>query len=163
MDYSLYSVVIYKYSAVIFKMSILIYSNILDDKAKYSNITVGYLDITTDYKRCMLYSWISIFLRVWKKNSITFEHHRKNRRYNFLADSFNIDKMRGQWRHKPQLFIFVTDWFHTKIGVKVTLYFLMWYMRSVRKVSGLPLYLRAGVILYHRAGGILQRNPHLIE
>ena len=27
-------------------------------------------------------------------------------------------------------------------------------MRSVRKVSGLPLYLRAGVILHHRAGGI---------
>ena len=35
--------------------------------------------------------------------------------------------------------------------------------RSVGKVSGLPLYLRAGVILHHRAGGILQSNPHLIE
>ena len=35
--------------------------------------------------------------------------------------------------------------------------------RSVWKVSGLPLYLRAGVILHHRAGGILQSNPHLIE
>ena len=35
--------------------------------------------------------------------------------------------------------------------------------RSVRKVSGLPLYLRTGVILHHRAGGILQSNPHLIE
>ena len=28
---------------------------------------------------------------------------------------------------------------------------------------GLPLYLRAGVILHHRAGGILQSNRHLIE
>ena len=35
--------------------------------------------------------------------------------------------------------------------------------RSVRKVWCLPLYLRAGVILHHRAGGILQSNPHLIE
>ena len=35
--------------------------------------------------------------------------------------------------------------------------------RSVRKVLGLPLYLRAGVILHHQAGGILQSNPHLIE
>ena len=40
---------------------------------------------------------------------------------------------------------------------------LIEYTRSVRKVSGLPLYLRAGVILYHRAGGTFQRNPHLIE
>ena len=37
------------------------------------------------------------------------------------------------------------------------------HTRSVRKVSGLPLYLRAGVILHHRAGGILQSNPHLIK
>ena len=37
------------------------------------------------------------------------------------------------------------------------------YTRSVRKVSGLPLYLRAGVIFHHRAGGILQSSPHLIE
>ena len=37
------------------------------------------------------------------------------------------------------------------------------YMRSVRKVSGLHLYLRAGVILHYRVGGILQSNPHLIE
>ena len=37
------------------------------------------------------------------------------------------------------------------------------YTRSVRKVSGLPLYLRAGVILHHRVGGTLQSNPHLIE
>ena len=37
------------------------------------------------------------------------------------------------------------------------------YTRSVRKVSGLPLYLRAGIILHHRADGILQSNPHLIE
>ena len=29
-------------------------------------------------------------------------------------------------------------------------------------ISGLPLYLRAGVILHHRAGGLLQSNPHLI-
>ena len=35
--------------------------------------------------------------------------------------------------------------------------------RSVRKVSGLPLYLRAGVILHHRVGRILQSNPYLIE
>ena len=35
--------------------------------------------------------------------------------------------------------------------------------RYVRKVSGLSLYLRAGVILHHRARGILQSNPHLIE
>ena len=34
---------------------------------------------------------------------------------------------------------------------------------TVRKVSGLPLYLCAGVILHHRAGGILQSNPHLNE
>ena len=37
------------------------------------------------------------------------------------------------------------------------------HTRSVRKVSGLPLYLRASIILYHRAGDILQSNPHLIE
>ena len=37
------------------------------------------------------------------------------------------------------------------------------YTRSVRELSALPLYLRAGVILHHRAGGILQSNPHLIE
>ena len=35
--------------------------------------------------------------------------------------------------------------------------------RSVRKVSGLPLYPRAGAILHHRVGGIFQSNPHLIE
>ena len=40
---------------------------------------------------------------------------------------------------------------------------IRWHTRSVRKVSGLPLYLCAGVILRHRAGGILQSNPHLIE
>ena len=34
------------------------------------------------------------------------------------------------------------------------------YTRFVRKVSGLPLNLRAGVILHHRAGGILQSGPH---
>ena len=34
--------------------------------------------------------------------------------------------------------------------------------RSVRKVSGLPLYLRAGVIPHDQAGGILQSNLHLI-
>ena len=45
------------------------------------------------------------------------------------------------------------------------LYILLFNLdtRSVWKVSGLPLYLRAGVILHHRAGGILQSNPHLIE
>ena len=37
------------------------------------------------------------------------------------------------------------------------------YTRSVRRISGLPLYIRAGVILHHRAGGLLQSNPHLIE
>ena len=37
------------------------------------------------------------------------------------------------------------------------------HTRSVRKVSGLPLYLRADLILHHRAGGIFQSNPHLIE
>ena len=37
------------------------------------------------------------------------------------------------------------------------------YTRSVRKISGLPLYLHAGVIPHHGASGILQSNPHLIE
>ena len=37
------------------------------------------------------------------------------------------------------------------------------HTRSVQEVSGLPLYLRAGVILHHRADGILSSNPHLIE
>ena len=42
-------------------------------------------------------------------------------------------------------------------------FIIIYHTRSARKVSGLPLYIRAGVILHHRAGGILQSNPHLIE
>ena len=45
--------------------------------------------------------------------------------------------------------------YHAKSGKLCTTFY--------RKVSGLPLYLRAGVILHHRADGILQSNPHLIE
>ena len=37
------------------------------------------------------------------------------------------------------------------------------YTSSVRKVSSRPLHLHIGVILHHRAGGILRSNLHLIE
>ena len=44
----IYSVVISKYSAVISKIFILTYFNILDRKAKFSDIAVQYLDITIE-------------------------------------------------------------------------------------------------------------------
>ena len=60
----IYLIEISKYSAVISKIFILTYFNISDSEAEYSDITVQYLDIRTEYIRCLSHSWISTFHRV---------------------------------------------------------------------------------------------------
>ena len=52
----IYSIEISKYSAVISEIFILIYLNILYSEAEYSDITVQYLDIKTEYIRCLSHS-----------------------------------------------------------------------------------------------------------
>ena len=52
----IYSIEISKHSVVISEIFILIYFNILGSEAKYSDIRVKYLDIRTEYKRCLLHS-----------------------------------------------------------------------------------------------------------
>ena len=52
----IYSIEISKYSAVISEIFILTYFNILDSEAEYSDITVQYLDIKTEYIRCLSHS-----------------------------------------------------------------------------------------------------------
>ena len=51
-------------SAVISEIFISTYFNISDSEAEFSDITAQYLDIRTKYIRCLLHSWISIFLLV---------------------------------------------------------------------------------------------------
>ena len=63
-NHLIYSIEIPKYSAVISEIFILIYFIILDSEAEYSDITVQYLDIKTEYIRCLTHSWIFIFIRV---------------------------------------------------------------------------------------------------
>ena len=52
----IYSIEISQYSAVISEIFILIYFDILDSEAEYSDITVQYLDIKTEYIRCLSHS-----------------------------------------------------------------------------------------------------------
>ena len=52
----IYSIEISKYPAVISEIFILTYFNILDSEAEYSDITVQYLDIRTEYMRCLSHS-----------------------------------------------------------------------------------------------------------
>ena len=55
-NHLIYSIEISKYSALISEIFILIYFNILDSEAEYSDITVQYLDIKTEYIRCLSHS-----------------------------------------------------------------------------------------------------------
>ena len=55
-NHFIYSIEISKYSAVISEIFILTYLNILDSEAEYSDITVQYLDIKTEYIRCLSHS-----------------------------------------------------------------------------------------------------------
>ena len=82
-------------------------------------------------------------IRLW----LWFSHHQLH-----LA-GLNVTHL---WVKYPQNGIYQTN-FDT-----VRLLRLPHHTRSVRIVSGLPLYLCAGVILYHRTGGILQSNPDLM-
>ena len=49
----IYSFKISKYPVSISEIFIITYFNILDSEAKYSDITVQYLDIRTEYIRCL--------------------------------------------------------------------------------------------------------------
>ena len=64
------SIEISKYLAVISEIFILTYFNILDSETEYSDITVQYLHIKTEYIRCLSYSRISIFLRVFTPETL---------------------------------------------------------------------------------------------
>ena len=52
-NHLIYSIEISKYSAVISEIFILTYFNILDSEAESSDITVQYLDIKTEYIKCL--------------------------------------------------------------------------------------------------------------
>ena len=53
-NHLIYSVVMPKYSAVISEIFIIINFNTSDNDAKYSDITVQYVDIRAEFMRCLL-------------------------------------------------------------------------------------------------------------
>ena len=55
-NHFIYSIEIPKYSAVISEIFISTYFNILDSETEYSDIIVQYLDIRTEYIRCLSHS-----------------------------------------------------------------------------------------------------------
>ena len=60
----IYSIEISKYSAVISEIFILTYFNISDSEAEYSDITVQYLDIETEYIRFVNHLFYNIFVLI---------------------------------------------------------------------------------------------------